>query len=107
MNRTLRRFALVLSIALLWPATRMHSTAGTAAQAHHGSPVPLHDVHITPVQGPSWLQHLGRPMDESSMGQTGLWGPSPVQEEGAAPYKVPVGLQDTMTMTAADIFRLS
>jgi mono/diheme cytochrome c family protein len=38
------------------------------------------DPSISPVQGESWLNHLQRPFNESSMGRTWSLGPAPGQE---------------------------
>ncbi|MGI9104499.1 MAG: c-type cytochrome [Terriglobales bacterium] len=41
------------------------------------------------------------------MGQTGLWGPSPVQEEGAGPYNVALPPQGSITVGGADLYRIN
>lgn len=105
----LRHGVVWLAIALVFGAQ-----AGSSAQdpppAAPGRTVTLEDVKVTPVEGPSWLEHLNRPMLESSMGETGVWGPSPVQEEGAAPYllSLPADFaRRPMTVTGADLYNLS
>lgn len=40
------------------------------------------DPEVTPVSGESWLKHLHRSFDETSMGKTGRLGPAP-QQAGA------------------------
>ncbi len=107
-RRQLRRLAVFIAAVILSQTTGLGSVAeaGATAQERHGG-TPLREVHVTPVQGPSWLHHLGRPMNESSMGQTGLWGPSPIQEQGAAPYNLNMRVEDTFTVTGADLYRYS
>ncbi len=109
MVRDLRRFVLLLILVVLCQVTgpRFTAEAAAKAQAPHPAAIPLEHVHVTPVEGPSWLQHLGRPLSESSMGQTGLWGPSPVQEQGAAPFNLNMSVQGSLTMSGADLYRLS
>ncbi len=104
---SIQRFGFALLILTLSQIIGLHSsaTAGPAPQSHQAAAVPLRDVHVTKVQGPSWLHHLGRNMNESSMGQTGLWGPTPVQEEGAGAYKLNSALPEALPVTGADIFR--
>ncbi len=113
--RRARQFTLCLVIALLCQTVRSQSAQDPppGKATPQGKVERLASIEITPVRGSSWLQHLGRPMNgnswitskgevncckerfhsvenplESSMGETGLLGPSPVQEEGAAPLDV-------------------
>ncbi len=106
---SLRCIALFIAVVVACQAkgTGFGMTAAAPGQTRGATPVPARDVHITPVQGPSWLRHLGRPMDESSMGQTGLWGPSPIQEQGAAPFSLNMRVEDSMVVTGADLYRFS
>ena len=101
-------FSLCLTIALLWQTVRSQSSqdAPTRKPTPQGKVEKLTSVEVSPVQGASWLQHLGRPMNESSMGETGLLGPSPVQEQGAAQVDVslPIG---PLAITGKDLFELS
>ncbi len=104
----IKRAALLIVLVVLCQQFNTRSAAQDAAQqGHHVHTVPLLHVHVTPVEGPSWLEHLDRPLKDSSMGQTGLWGPSPVQEQGAAPYNLTLPLQGTRTVSGADLYRLS
>lgn len=104
-----RGFALLVILVVLCQAASSRSAAhaASAAQNHHPTALPLGHVQVTPVQGPSWLEHLGRPMNESSMGQTGLWGPSPIQEQGAAPFNLTLPLEGSLSLSGADLYRLS
>ena len=105
----LQRLAWLGIVVVLCQAANPRSASAVAAtaQTHHAAAVPLGNIQVTPVEGPSWLQHLGRPMNESSMGQTGLWGPSPIQEQGAAPFNLTLSLQGSLAISGADLYRLS
>ena len=69
---------------------------------------------VTPVTGESWLAHLHRGLDETSMGKTGLLGPpspQPVYAIGAR-GSVGVGLADLgakeqTSVQGADLYRLN
>lgn len=107
LNCWIRQLALYMAMALLC------QLGWSQSQNAHPTPLPpqkkvenLGSVQITPVQGPSWLQHLGRPMNESSMGETGHLGPSPVQEQGptAADASLPAG---PLAISGKDLFELS
>lgn len=106
--RRAREFTAYLAIALLCQTMRSQSRQdlGPGKPTPQGKVEKLAPVEITPVRGPSWLQHLGRPMNESSMGETGLLGPSPVQEGGAVQLDVtlPTG---PLAITGKDLFELS
>jgi mono/diheme cytochrome c family protein len=47
------------------------------ASSLFGQAIATKDVPVTPVQGESWLNHLHRPFNESSMGRTWQLGPPP------------------------------
>jgi mono/diheme cytochrome c family protein len=109
MLRKVLLFASFITIVVLCQAAgiRSASDSPSAPQAQHPRPVKLGSVQVTPVRGPSWLDHLGRRLGESSMGWTGMWGPSPIQEEGAAPFNLTTSLESSISMSGADIFRVS
>src|SRR5215469_15705858 len=48
-------------------------TTALLGQAAAQSPVP-----VTPVSGESWLSHLHRPLEQTSMGKTGRLGPATI-----------------------------
>lgn len=82
----------------------------TATQPRSARTIALGNVKVTAVEGPSWLEHLQRPMFESSMGETGVWGPSPMQEQGAGPFllSLPADFAERpLSMSGADLYRLS
>lgn len=67
---------------------------------------------VTPVTGDSWINHLHRPLDQTSMGKTGLLGPpSPlrVSDELAERNFQDLGVDATKreTLHGADLFRLN
>ncbi len=78
---------------------------GTAKGNRPTATIKLGNIEITPVQGQSWLEHLGRQMNESSMGSmgvTGILGPRKPQQP--APFK-PLG--SSLMVSGADLYRLS
>ncbi len=61
---------------------------------------------VSPVTGPSQLQHLELPLPQTSMGSTGYWGPAP-DDYTPQPIRGEFGLFDrTMTVSGADLYRL-
>src|SRR5271166_2104377 len=105
-----RCFAMMMAIVM--------SLAGRCAyaQANHLSPpaqnaVRSNDVPVTVVAGESWLSHLNRPFNETSMGKTGHLGPPPsVPGEEAArwqPELSPSISPQTVTLHGADLYRLN
>lgn len=106
--RCVRQVGISLLIAFLCQTgqSQLFHEAATGLSAPHSNLEKLRSVDITPVQGPSWLQHLGRPMNESSMGETGLLGPSPVQAEGAAPLEITLP-EGSVRISGKDLFNLS
>jgi mono/diheme cytochrome c family protein len=40
---------------------------------------------VTPVEGPSWISHLGLPFGETAMGRVGRWGSVPAESVDANP----------------------
>ena len=66
---------------------------------------------ITPVRGESWLNHLNRPFNQSSMGRTGVLGPPPPAPGQEAPRwqpkAVPVFNGPLVTLHGSDLFRLN
>ncbi len=106
----LRRFGFVIVLLVVVCQAGKLRTAADAAppqQHHHTAAIPLAHLHVTPVEGPSWLEHLDRPLKDSSMGQTGLWGPTPTKEQGAAAFNLTMPLEGTRAITGADLYRLS
>lgn len=64
---------------------------------------------VTPVQGPSWLHHLGLSLDETCMGHAGAWVASPVAHQtpewdAPADGQVP---RDSVVISGADLYRYS
>ncbi len=57
----------------------------TVASSLFGQAVGTKEPQVTPVHGESWLNHLHRPLNESSMGRTALLGPAPTAPGHPAP----------------------
>ena len=71
------------------------------------------DRRATAVAGESWLQHLGRSFDETSMGKTGRLGPPEVSADDelfrqitAAPRRFQDG-NKTVTVHGSDLYRMN
>jgi hypothetical protein len=68
-------------------------------------------VQVTPVAGESWLNHLHRPLEETSMGKTGRLGP-PVLVGGEEtaywqPQLAADSTKQTVTLRGSDLYRLN
>jgi mono/diheme cytochrome c family protein len=59
---------------------------------------------VTEVRGESWLKHLHRTFDETSMGKTGRLGPPDLVQQ---PSRLAVGASQTVTLSGADVYRLN
>lgn len=68
------------------------------------------DPQVTPVQGESWLNHLHRPFNESSMGRTQWLGPPPPAPGQKPPYwqmnLSPDFATPTVTLHGSDLYRM-
>jgi mono/diheme cytochrome c family protein len=66
------------------------------------------DPSITPVQGESWLSHLHRPFNESSMGRTWNLGPAPGQEDHRWQLNLSTDFgMPSVSLRGADLYRLN
>ncbi len=76
-----------------------------------GQTVGTKDVPVTAVQGESWLSHLHRPFDESSMGRTWELGPPPPMPGEEAPHwqlKLSPGFATPIvTLHGSDLYRMN
>jgi len=66
-------------------------------------------AHVTPVAGESWLSHLHRTFDETSMGKTGRLGPAePTTAFDAGAVKLASAIEKPyVTMHGADLYRIN
>jgi mono/diheme cytochrome c family protein len=62
-------------------------------------------LRITPVEGDSWLRHLGTPFIASNMGRVGNWGASPSSAPGQ-PFSRE-GPDGDFVLSGADLYRLN
>ncbi len=67
---------------------------------------------ITPVTGESWLSHLHRPLEQSSMGHTGRLGPATIvlgrlAAENASLQRLELDTTQNVTLHGADLYRLN
>src|SRR5215467_7252628 len=100
-----------MAACLVWAATCLalaSAAVGTAAtDAPHvrkGTNAPR-SVHVTAIEGESWLRHLGMPFIASNMGRVASWGSSPA----IAPDQPPPqrGSDGSFVVSGADLYRLS
>jgi mono/diheme cytochrome c family protein len=82
----------------------------SSGQEKHPKTVVKLDVSIIPVVGPSWIEHLGRPFEETSMGKTGSLGPAPYGKTEGGPEWDSALMADlaskTIVVSGADLYRL-
>ena len=73
-----------------------------------GQTAPARDGRVTAVAGESWLRHLHRSFDETSMGKTGHLGPPPFLPP-AEPFQWNPGIARpaTVTLHGSDLFRFN
>jgi mono/diheme cytochrome c family protein len=68
-------------------------------------------VPVTPVSGESWLVHLNRSFNETSMGKTGHLGPpAPTSGETASPLQPDLtyrAASQSLTLRGSDLYRLN
>lgn len=62
-------------------------------------------LRITPVEGDSWLRHLGTPFIASNMGRVGNWGASPSSASAQAFSRE--GEDGDFVLSGADLYRLN
>jgi mono/diheme cytochrome c family protein len=65
---------------------------------------------VTPVDGPSWLEHVGRFLDQTSMGKTGAWGPEayPENKLPRTEQSYPAWLTNQqVVLSGSDVYRLN
>ncbi len=85
--------------------TRSEPATGVPKRNRPIATIRLGNIEVTPVQGPSWLEHLGRRMNDSSMGRMGVIGMlGPRSQQQPAPFK-PLG--SSLMVSGADLYRLS
>lgn len=80
------------------------------ASSLSGQTVGTKDVAVTAVQGESWLTHLHRSFNDTSMGKTWELGPPPplIGEEPPRGQEVPTGYAtQTITFHGSDLYRLN
>src|SRR5271157_3415810 len=104
-----RCFAMTMAMVIL--AGRCAYAQANHASAPTRNAVRSNDVPVTVVAGESWLSHLNRPFNETSMGKTGHLGPPPPApgEETAhwQPELSPSVSPQTVTLHGADLYRLN
>jgi mono/diheme cytochrome c family protein len=83
----------------------------THAQAPRpGTPAMNKPAAVTAVTGESWLTHLNRPFNETSMGKTWRLGPAPTAAETSPPWQpgLPAkAASQIVTLHGSDLYRLN
>jgi mono/diheme cytochrome c family protein len=68
----------------------------------------VRDISVTAVEGESWIRHLNRSFNETSMGKTWELGPAPGGENSSWQLKLsPFYATQTVTLHGSDLYRLS
>lgn len=111
--RRIIRFASAITALSLCQAAAGGPGAAKNSPAEERRPkaaIRLKGAPVTPADGTSWLDHLGRAFNETSMGKTYLLGPAPY-EEGEPPQWKPSlwGNLATqfMVLSGSDLYRLN
>lgn len=77
----------------------------------HGGPraLPASSAVVTPVEGPSVIEHLRIPFDDAPFGRVGAWGPAPFPNYQAQLELVPAAevRGRPFALSGADVYRLS
>jgi len=98
------------AMAMLVAATCAYGQA-SRANASAQNPAGRKDVPVTVVAGESWLSHLNRPFNETSMGKTGRLGPPPLvpgeEADRWQPGLSPSVAPQTVSLHGADLYRLN
>ena len=98
------------AMAMLLAATGVHAQANPA-NAPVQNAVGSKGIPVTAVAGESWLSHLNRPFNETSMGKTGRLGPAPPVPGGETDRGQPGSpssvAPQTVTLHGADLYRLN
>jgi mono/diheme cytochrome c family protein len=89
----------IIALVFVLGSSLLGQTAGTR------------DVSITAVEGESWILHLHRPFNETSMGKTWDLGPAPPEPGEMAPSwqleLSPSYASQTITLHGSDLYRLN
>ena len=89
------------------------ATLLSADNASHGrqanrSAVQSADAIVTPVAGPSWLNHLELKFRDSSLGRgAGRYGPTPTEPHTVTPGSTSFVAGQSRVITGADLYRLN
>jgi mono/diheme cytochrome c family protein len=96
---------LLIGCISTFAGTKIVSGDRSGVQAGSAKPI------VTPVTGESWLTHLNRPFNETSMGKTWRLGPpAPVSAEAAPQWQAewPGSVaSQTLTLHGSDLYRMN
>jgi mono/diheme cytochrome c family protein len=92
---------------LIAAATLLSADNGSRGRQATRSAVPPADSIVTPVAGPSWLNHLNLKFSDSSLGRgAGLYGPTPA-ESGTPTVPTSFVPGQSQVLTGGDLYRLN
>lgn len=95
---------LILSVVAIFPLPGQSASTKNVATASHA------DIQVTAVEGESWLEHLHRAFDSTSMGRTWRLGPPATAGEQSGSWQIgitPNFAAQTRTLHGADVYRLN
>ncbi len=101
----------IVTVAVAFFATAVFASSATGQTAAGGSNQSKQSSSTATVAGESWLNHLHRSFDETSMGKTGRLGPLsavPAQEIERLQLRLrPQSSGETVTLRGADLYRMN
>jgi mono/diheme cytochrome c family protein len=81
--------------------------AGAPHNGQGASGKPARDPDVTPVAGASWLNRLGVPYGETTLGRSGAtYGPPPGERPSGTPA-IPLAIGRPVVLSGADLYRLN
>jgi mono/diheme cytochrome c family protein len=106
-HRTLLKVASLVAVYLRLAGVAFGADSTVDARQVHKSALVriVEGLRITPVEGDSWLRHLGSTFIASNMGRAGLLAAPPSNTLEQSPS--PEGLNGDFILSGADLYRLS
>jgi mono/diheme cytochrome c family protein len=104
----MRRLWLVFIVGLIVGTGPMVVRVVSGSSNEQSAPQPkTREPVVTPVAGPSWLNHLGLTYRDSSLGRGGArYGPPPTQQP-SQPSAAPLPVGRPVVLSGADLYRLN
>ena len=106
--RTKHALPALFLAGLIAGATRLSADDASRGRQANRSPAQPQDSMVTPVVGPSWLNHLNVKFSDSSLGRgAGRYGPTPTEAPTATPGSTSFVPGQSKVLTGADLYRLN